>query len=230
MSAGRRCGAARCSGSVDLDRVAACSSRREARATVPSTVHAPVGDEAGGLGAGKAELVGEEAVEALGRVRQHREADDRGLRRWLIRRSRSPDRRRVFAPERDRERERAAADGDVGDVERRPAVAMPTPTSMKSTTPRELRIRSIRLPTAPPATSPQRQLAEPVARQSPSATAQSSTNTASTANAEEDPAGVRAEVQPERRALVVDQAQLEPVADHRDAGDPQQVRLRRRPW
>ena len=52
-----------------------------------------------------------------------------------------------------------------------------------------------------------------------------STNTATTANAEEDPAGERPEVQPERRALVVDQAQLEPVADHRDARHAREVRL-----
>ncbi len=83
--------------------------------------HRLVGDEPGGLGAGEAELVGEEAVEALGL-----RGDDGELDACLRLASRHRGRLRlrasgVLPPHRDRQGDGAAAHGDVGHVERRPA-------------------------------------------------------------------------------------------------------------
>ena len=58
---------------------------REARAVLPSTSTAFCGDQAGGLRAGEAKLVGEEPVEALGRLGGDREAQLRQPRRTPVR-------------------------------------------------------------------------------------------------------------------------------------------------
>ena len=127
----------------------------------------------------------------------------------------------VLPPERDRQRDGAAAHRDVGHVERRPPEA-PMPTSRKSTTPRALRIRSIRLPAAPPATSPSASWRKRVAQAACSRDIRCEHEHRDDGDGEEDPARVGAEVEAERRALVVHQPELEPVAEHRDARRPQQ--------
>ena len=116
------------------------------------------GDEAGSLGAGEAQLIGEELVEALGLVGDDGELDRRRLAHAAEADSGSARREssrhieitRAMAPQ-------LTAMSATLNVGQRSA---PMPTSRKSTTPRSLRMRSIRLPAAPPATRPQGELPE----------------------------------------------------------------------
>ena len=106
--------------------------------------HGLVGDEPGGLGSGERELIGEEAVEAFG-LGARTENSTAG--RWAVGTTdgvcgaglphaarscaicpRSGGRRRfrfrpplILPPQHDGERDAAAAHGDIGHVERRPA-------------------------------------------------------------------------------------------------------------
>ena len=99
-------------------------SAGRARPTASATrARRPVATSAGGLGARRAELVGQESVEALGRVRQHREAARPWPRRWSTPALAVSDRWTSSRQKREGQRERAAAHRDVGDVERRPATS-----------------------------------------------------------------------------------------------------------
>ena len=92
--------------------------------------------------------------------------------------------------------------------------ASPMPTSMKSTTPTIERMRSIRLPTAPRAHERERERARAV---SPARVARYSRPRITSAHDREhheDPARLRPEVQPERRARIVDQREPHRVAEH----------------
>ncbi len=139
---------------------------REARARSPLTRTALCGDQPGGLGAGELKLIGEEAVEALGRGGADQEA--KGLRAGdgglgggegtavltplsAIRAStdcetssppacRASSRQREMASAMAPQLTAMSATLKVGQR------WTPTPTSRKSTTPCGLRIRSIRLP------------------------------------------------------------------------------------
>ena len=101
----------------------------------------------------------------------------------------------------------------------------PMPTSRKSTTPRALRTRSMRLPAAPPATRPRAKLAEAIAGRTAARHAREHDH-GEQGHREEDPSRVWADMQAERGALVIHQAQLEPVADDRDARRTEQCGLR----
>src|SRR5207247_522465 len=110
-----------------------------------------VGDEAGGDGAGKGELVREEAVEALGLRDGDAEGD--GGHHGSAARASSP--RGCCRPSSQRETASAIAPTVMAEsatlnVGQR---AAPMPTSTKSTTPWALRMRSTTFPTAPAQTS-----------------------------------------------------------------------------
>src|SRR6266516_3485883 len=119
-----------------------CAQRFAARG------HAALGDEASGLCAREGELVGEETVEAFSRA-NNTEGDVQGsaarasLARCCARPSCQSESPRAMAPI-------VMAESATLNVGKRHA---PTPTSTKSTTPCALRMRSMRLPTAPPQTS-----------------------------------------------------------------------------
>src|SRR3989442_9558751 len=107
-----------------------------------------VGDETSGLGAGEGELVGEKSTEAF-RTCDDAERDVQGsaarasFARCCARPSCHSESPSAIAP-------MVMAESATLNVGQRQA---PMPTSTKSTTPCALRIRSIRLPTAPPQTS-----------------------------------------------------------------------------
>ena len=99
------------------------------------------------------------------------------------------------------------------------------PKSRKSTTPRWLRIRSTRLPAAPPATSPSASWRNSVAG-GRGGGHPGEQDDGPEREGEEDPPGVGAEMQAERGPRVVHQPQLKPLTRHRHAGGPQEVGLR----
>src|SRR5437762_8628381 len=148
-----------------------CTQRLAARG------HAFIGDEASGLCTRDGELVGEEAIEAFSRA-NNTEGDVQGsaarasLARCCARPSCQSESPRAMAPI-------VMAESATLKVGQRHA---PTPTSTKSTTPCALRMRSMRLPTAPPQTS----ASASSRKRSPGRvlrTSEASTNSATTASA-----------------------------------------------
>src|SRR4051794_12183519 len=146
----------------DLDDVAALERVAGASAAAVHP-HGARSDEAGRIGAGQTELVGEKAVEPLGCGREDGEGDGEldgqprlahsasfpwstgaaGGSGWQTS-SRHMETTRAMAPQ------LTAMSATLNVGQRSP----PIPTSRKSPPPRMLRIRSIRLPAAPPATRP----------------------------------------------------------------------------
>src|ERR1043166_1074069 len=140
-------------GERHLDQVAAGRLPGGARHP-PVDPHAARGDEARGLSSGETQLIGEKAVQALGPGTGDGEGDG-GQGPAQAEEAASRLARRASSSQSETARAIAPQLTPMSATLKVGQRCGPIPTSMKSTTPCAVRIRSTRFPAAPPATRPQ---------------------------------------------------------------------------